>query len=93
MKDTGWTKHSEHLNAGVSCSVCHTAHGMGATSGAISGERLVNFDLNVVAPYNGLPISYNHGANSCVLVCHGVSHTDQGKIVALGVRSGPGARK
>jgi predicted CXXCH cytochrome family protein len=93
MKDTGWTKHSTHLNAGVSCSVCHTAHGMGATSGAISGERLVNFDLNVVAPYNGLPISYNHGANSCVLVCHGVSHTDQGKIVALGVRSGLGAKK
>ena len=53
--------------------MCHTAHGMGAQSGNISGERLVNFDANVVAP-NGVPISYNRSANTCTLVCHGVQH-------------------
>jgi hypothetical protein len=74
MNDTGWKRHSQHIKDGVSCSVCHTAHGMGATSGTISGERLVNFDLNVVASNGGLPISYSRGANTCTLVCHGHAH-------------------
>jgi predicted CXXCH cytochrome family protein len=75
MKNTSFNDHANHINAGMSCSTCHTAHGMGATSGNISGERLVNFDVNVVAPNNGLPISYNHATNSCTLTCHGVAHT------------------
>jgi predicted CXXCH cytochrome family protein len=74
MKDTGWKRHKQHINDGVSCSVCHTAHGMGATSGTISGDRLINFDLNVVASNGGLPISYSRGANTCTLVCHGHAH-------------------
>jgi hypothetical protein len=36
-------------SAMASCSACHTAHGMGGVSGTISGERLVNFDVNIVA--------------------------------------------
>jgi predicted CXXCH cytochrome family protein len=78
MKNTSFNDHANHINAGLSCSTCHTAHGMGATSGNISGERLVNFDVNVVAQNNGLPISYNHATNSCSLVCHGVTHTGTG---------------
>ena len=76
MKNTSWNHHSAHINAGFSCSVCHTAHGMGATSGAITGERLVNFDLNVVAP-NGRAILFptNRATNTCVLVCHGARIT------------------
>ncbi len=70
MKNTSWNHHSSHINPGLSCSVCHTAHGMGAVSGTITGERLVNFDVNVVASNGGLPISYNRAANTCVLVCH-----------------------
>ena len=61
--------------------------------GTITGERLVNFDLNVVAPYNSLPISYNRGTNTCVLVCHGVSHTNTGQVQGLNVRSGLGIKK
>jgi predicted CXXCH cytochrome family protein len=75
MKNTSFNDHANHINAGFSCSTCHTAHGMGAASGTLSGERLVNFDVNVVAPINGLPISFNRATNSCTLMCHGVAHT------------------
>ena len=92
VKNTSWNKHSSHINAGFSCSVCHTAHGMGATSGIIDGERLVNFDLNVVAPNGGLPISYNRAANTCVLVCHQAAHNPGGGVTAARSKS-PGLRK
>jgi predicted CXXCH cytochrome family protein len=89
MKDTSWKHHSEHIGKGISCSVCHTAHGMGATSGAISGQRLVNFDLNVVASDGVNPISYVYanGEGTCVLVCHGVKHPAQS--VSAVRRTGP----
>jgi predicted CXXCH cytochrome family protein len=92
-KNTSWTQHSSHINVGVSCSICHTAHGMGATSGTISGERLVNFDVNVVAANSGLPISYNRTANTCVLVCHQVAHNADGSVTQSSIRAGIGIRK
>lgn len=84
MKNTSFNDHANHINAGFSCSTCHTAHGMGATSGTFSGERMVNFDVNVVAPVTGFPISYNRATNSCTLACHGVKHmgTGSGTIVS-----------
>ena len=90
MKNTSYNDHANHINAGFSCSTCHTAHGMGAASGTLSGERLVNFDVNVVASLNGLPISYNRATNSCTLVCHGVKHmgTASGTIVSSNAASG-----
>jgi predicted CXXCH cytochrome family protein len=90
LQNTSWTQHSLHINAGFSCSVCHTAHGMGAVSGTISGERLVNFDVNVVAPNGGQPIAYNHASNTCVLSCHGYDHNPDGTVTlaALRVRRG-----
>ncbi len=72
-----WTHHSSHVvTDGFSCSVCHTPHGMGSTSATISGQRLVNFDVNVVAPNGATPItySYNGGNDSCTLTCHGHAH-------------------
>jgi predicted CXXCH cytochrome family protein len=84
MKNTSFNDHANHINAGMSCSACHTAHGMGATSGTISGERLVNFDANVVAPNGASPISYSRTTNSCTLVCHGVAHTGSGTGTAIG---------
>ena len=56
VSNTSWNQHGYHINTGFTCSVCHTAHGMGARSGTISGERLVNFDVNVVAPNGTLPV-------------------------------------
>lgn len=82
MKDTSFTQHSFHINAGFSCSVCHTAHGMGATSGTVSGERLVNFDANVVGQNAGTPISYSHATNTCTLTCHGATHNADGSVTS-----------
>jgi predicted CXXCH cytochrome family protein len=93
MQNTSWNHHSSHINTGFSCSVCHTAHGMGAASGTISGERLVNFDVNVVAPNGGLPISFNRAANTCTLVCHQIAHNPDGTVLPLGLRKGVGIKK
>jgi predicted CXXCH cytochrome family protein len=93
VKNTSWNQHSSHINAGFSCSTCHTAHGMGAASGTISGERLINFDVNVVAPNGGLPISFNRGANTCVLVCHQVAHNADGSVTQASMRRGIGIKK
>jgi len=92
IKNTSWNQHSSHLNAGFTCSTCHTAHGMGATSGNFSGERLVNFDVNVVAQNGSLPISYNRAANTCVLVCHQTAHNADGSVSQARAHRGP-ARK
>ena len=72
---------------GVSCSVCHTAHGMGSLSAEITGERLVNFDVNVVAPNGASPVSYSHPANTCVLACHGYNHNADGSVSAVAAAS------
>jgi predicted CXXCH cytochrome family protein len=93
LKNTSWIQHNDHINAGFTCSTCHTAHGMGAASGAVSGERLVNFDLNVVAPNGALPISYNRAANTCVMVCHQVAHNPDGTVTQASLRRGPIGRK
>jgi predicted CXXCH cytochrome family protein len=93
MQNTSWNQHSSHINAGFTCSTCHTAHGMGATSGTVSGERLVNFDMNVVAANGGLPVSFNRSANSCVLVCHQVAHNADGTVTQAIIHKTVGIRK
>jgi hypothetical protein len=74
---------------GVSCSTCHTAHGMGSVSANISGERLVNFDVNVVAPNGASPVSYSHQTNTCVLACHGYNHNADGTVSAFALSTSP----
>ncbi len=79
LNDTRFSEHARHVKQdGFSCSVCHTAHGMGAQSGNVSGERLVNFDARVVTSNGVAPISYNRATNSCSLVCHDHVHQQQG---------------
>jgi hypothetical protein len=79
--NASFLQHSDHISQdGFSCSVCHTAHGLGSISPGISGERLVNFDANVVASNNGAPISYNRSSNTCVLMCHQTAHNADGSI-------------
>jgi len=75
LSNASFSEHARHINDGFSCSTCHTAHGMGSTNGTISGERLVNFDVNVVAANGATPISYNRATNSCNLVCHNEAHS------------------
>jgi predicted CXXCH cytochrome family protein len=75
LSNTSFSEHARHVNQdGFSCSVCHTAHGMGAQVGTDSGEHMVNFDVKVVAPNGSTPISYNRATNSCALVCHNQAH-------------------
>jgi hypothetical protein len=69
--NTSFPEHARHINQGFSCSACHSAHGVPAGTTGVSGRRLVNFDVNVVAPSNGV-LSYANG--TCTLVCHGVNH-------------------
>jgi predicted CXXCH cytochrome family protein len=75
ISNSSFSEHARHINDGFSCSVCHTAHGMGSHSASISGERLVNFDINVVAPNGAMPISYNRATNSCSITCHNHAHS------------------
>jgi predicted CXXCH cytochrome family protein len=82
LSNNSFTEHSRHINDGFSCSTCHTAHGMGGPTGSVSGERMVNFDVNVVASNGGAPIAYSRATNSCSLTCHGHAH-DLGATPAL----------
>ncbi len=78
---TGKGGHLTHISQqGFSCSVCHTAHGMGGVAAGITGERLVAFDMKVVAPNGSTPISYNHATNTCTLMCHGYYHKADGTV-------------
>jgi predicted CXXCH cytochrome family protein len=95
LANTSFNQHQLHTGQyGFSCSVCHTAHGMGAISPTITGERLVNFDANVVAPNGRSPIAYNRAKNTCTLVCHGVAHNPDGTVstAAIGVPRGMGGK-
>ncbi len=82
--NASWNQHLPHVNQGFSCSVCHTAHGMGAKVSSISGQRLVNFDVNVVGQNGSTPITYNYipGADTCTLACHGYLHSPSGVVPA-----------
>ena len=80
-----WTQHNRHIvQDGFSCSVCHTAHGMGSVNASVTGERLINFDISVVGQNQGAPISYNRGANSCTLTCHNAAHNANGTVSVNG---------
>jgi len=86
MSNVSFSKHSVHINAGFSCSVCHTAHGMTASADNVSGVRMVNFDLGVVGANDraNAPIAYNRGKNTCTLKCHNYDHNADGTVQASG---------
>ena len=88
--NTSWAQHARHINDGFSCSVCHTAHGMGAGTANATGERLVNFDLSVVAPNGTSLVSYARSTGTCSLVCHGHTHGSgaAAAVKGVGMRSG-----
>ncbi len=75
LDDRGpFDKHDKHFDDGVLCGSCHAAHG------SVGGyPRLINFDLRVVEPFNGV-IEFNRissGEGSCTLRCHGEEHDDE----------------
>jgi predicted CXXCH cytochrome family protein len=80
VSNSSFTQHARHINDGFSCSICHTAHGIGATSASVSGERLVSFDANIVGSNNGAPIAYVRGKGTCTLTCHNANHNANGMV-------------
>jgi predicted CXXCH cytochrome family protein len=88
LNNTSWALHSQHINEGFSCSVCHTAHGMGPGTANPTGERLVNFDLNVVGQNGSAPITYDRSTGSCSLTCHSHAHGSAAAAKGVAVRSG-----
>lgn len=86
INNTSWNQHSLHVNAGFTCSTCHTAHGTSASTANVTGERLINFDLNVVGPNGTAPVSYNRATNTCTLMCHGTAHNADGSVTAASLR-------
>jgi predicted CXXCH cytochrome family protein len=90
VSNASFSQHGLHISQyGFSCSVCHTAHGMGATSPSVTGERMVNFDGNVVGANNGAPISYNRSSNTCTLMCHSVAHNADGSVASAAAAAKP----
>jgi predicted CXXCH cytochrome family protein len=78
LANTSFSQHSLHVQEeGFSCSVCHAGHGIGASGTSISGESLINFDINVVAPNGATPITFNRTARTCTLTCHGEGHNNE----------------
>ena len=88
MHNPSFAQHGLHINAGFSCSTCHSAHGVGSSSSNPSGQRLISFDTNVVAPNGASPVSYNQGPNTCTLTCHNAVHNANGTVKAAGVSGG-----
>ena len=84
LGNASFSKHASHINAGFTCSTCHTAHGVGSSSANASGQRLVSFDMNVVAPNGGLPVTYNQGSSTCTLTCHNMAHNPDGSVRTVG---------
>ena len=97
MQSVSWSGHNNHVYTdGFSCSTCHTAHGMTATSANPTGLRMVDFDTNVVGQDtdpNGTrwPISYDSGAKTCVLMCHNTAHDPGGGTRRLSGAQQPGS--
>ncbi len=79
MLNRSFLQHNAHISKGLSCSACHSAHGVpaGSTNGSV-GRRLINFDVRVVAP-NGTTTSYN-ADGTCTLTCHMVKHSSNGGL-------------
>ena len=82
LSNASFAKHSIHISAGFSCSVCHTAHGVGTSTAGIPGQRLVSFDIAVVGENDALmtPISYNRNNGTCTLKCHNYNHYPNGTV-------------
>jgi predicted CXXCH cytochrome family protein len=86
LANASFSQHKRHIEDGFSCSVCHSAHGTSSSTLSTSGQRLVNFDLAVVAPIDGskLPIAYNPGTSTCTLKCHNHNHSPSGMVALSG---------
>ena len=92
LSNESFSLHSRHITGGgggagsdggglpqdTPCSVCHDPHGVSRV-GTHSGEKLINFDIDVVEPNNAGELYYASSgmfSGSCSLRCHGKEHRD-----------------
>ncbi len=70
--------HYKHIvEENTACSVCHDSHGISGLQGnSVNNSNLINFDVNVVSPVNGILKFEDTGlfSGTCYLSCHGVIH-------------------
>lgn len=73
--------HKKHIQEyRTPCSVCHDSHGISSTQGNVTNNsRLINFDIGVVTPANGVLQYRSTGISqgSCTLTCHGAPHVNK----------------
>ena len=90
LGDESFSRHQKHIsgmasgpggsNLNTPCNVCHDPHGVlssGGIYGPHSGEKLINFDLDVVAPNSSGLLYYESTGiyeGACYLSCHGKNH-------------------
>jgi predicted CXXCH cytochrome family protein len=73
-------EHMEHIDEDLACASCHSGHGVGASQSGL-GDRthLINFNLDVVEPYNDEIWFQDDGQfhGTCNLRCHGKDHESE----------------
>jgi predicted CXXCH cytochrome family protein len=90
LGNESFSRHERHIagvgsgpgagNLNTPCNVCHDPHGVlpsGGIYGPHSGEKLINFDLNVVETNSAGLLYYESTgvyAGACYLSCHGKNH-------------------
>jgi len=79
--DRSFKEHSKHIkDKKTPCNVCHDPHGVSQTQGTTTNNaHLINFNTNVVSPYNGTTIWVQTGTRKgyCTLKCHGENHNKE----------------
>jgi predicted CXXCH cytochrome family protein len=71
LGDNSFKEHDKHLDsADAPCNACHDPHGSSGNT------HLINFDLNIVSPRNGVLLFEDLGQfkGRCTLRCHGENH-------------------
>lgn len=71
LGDNSFSQHKRHIvEEETACTTCHDPHGVQ------SATHLINFNLDYVAPFNGIIEFVDEGMNTgnCTLTCHGADH-------------------
>ncbi len=78
LDDKSFKSHSKHIkDEKTPCNVCHDSHGISQTQGNVTNNsHLINFNTNVVTPYNGNLIWAQTGPQKgyCTMTCHSKKH-------------------
>lgn len=72
--NTGFRRHSLHINRGYACTTCHDPHGVA------SKPHLINFNTTYVTASSSGRLEYNSTGfrtGNCYLRCHGENHNPE----------------